>query len=100
DQEALHLLAPTEAPYVGLIGSRRKIRLIFDNSRAAGVKQSDLDRVTAPVGLEIGSQTVFEIAVSIVAELIARRNLGANGTARRADGAPSGSAIADVAAPA
>jgi len=76
DQEALHRLAPTPAAYVGLIGSRRKIRLIFQNLLEAGIKPADLERVTAPVGLDIGSQTVPEIAVSIVAELIARRNLG------------------------
>ncbi len=75
DQEALHQLAPTEAEYVGLIGSRRKIRLIFENLREAGIREADLERVTAPVGLDIGSQTVPEIAISIVAELIARRNL-------------------------
>jgi xanthine dehydrogenase accessory factor len=77
DQEALHRLAPTAAAYVGLIGSHRKIRLIFESLREAGVSDADLERVAAPVGLEIGSQSVPEIAISIVAELIARRNLGA-----------------------
>jgi xanthine dehydrogenase accessory factor len=76
DQEALYHLAPTIAPYVGLIGSRRKIRMIFDGLREMGVTESALERVSAPVGLDIGSETVAEIAVSIVAELIARRNLG------------------------
>jgi xanthine dehydrogenase accessory factor len=76
DQEALEQLAPTAAEYVGLIGSRRKIRMIFDNLRDAGIPEAKLARVTAPVGLDIGSQTVPEIAISIVAELIARRNVG------------------------
>ncbi len=76
DQEALSLLAPTIAPYVGLIGSRRKIRMILDALREQGVSDEALARVSAPVGLDIGSETVPEIAVSIVAELIARRNLG------------------------
>jgi xanthine dehydrogenase accessory factor len=83
DQEALYHLAPTRAPYVGLIGSRRKIKLILDSLREAGVPDEALDRVVAPVGFDIGSQTVPEIAVSIVAELIARRNLGAAGIAHR-----------------
>jgi xanthine dehydrogenase accessory factor len=83
DQEALYCLAPTCAPYVGLIGSRRKIKLIFENLRDAGIAETDLARVTAPVGLDIGSQTVTEIAISIVAELIARRNLGPKGLAAR-----------------
>jgi xanthine dehydrogenase accessory factor len=76
DQEALQHVAPTRAGYVGLIGSRRKIRLIFDALLDVGVRPEDLARVAAPVGLEIGSESVPEIAVSIVAELIARRNRG------------------------
>ena len=85
DQEALYHLAPTQAAYVGLIGSRRKIRLIFENLRQAGVREADLARVTAPVGLDIGSQTVPEIAISIVAELIAQRNAGERRAAGRVD---------------
>src|SRR5438552_1712289 len=84
DQEALYHLAPTPAAYVGLIGSRRKIRLIFEGLRDLGIPAADLRRVAAPVGLEIGSQTVVEIAISIVAELIARRNLGPQGVGSRA----------------
>jgi xanthine dehydrogenase accessory factor len=82
DQEALYYLAPSAAAYVGLIGSKRKIRLIFDDLRAEGIEARHLERVSAPVGLEIGSQSVAEIAISIVAELIARRNLGARAAAR------------------
>ena len=79
DEEALFHLAPTLAPYVGLIGSRRKIKLIFESLRGQGISEEALGRVSAPVGFDIGSQTVPEIAVSIVAELIARRNLGVSG---------------------
>ena len=43
DQEALYQLAPTAASYVGLIGSRRKIRLIFESLREAGIAETDLD---------------------------------------------------------
>jgi xanthine dehydrogenase accessory factor len=83
DQEALFHLANMKAPYVGLIGSRRKIRLILDALREAGVPDPALARVAAPVGLDIGSESVVEIAVSIVAELIARRNLGPAAVAPR-----------------
>ena len=82
DQEALFHLAPSRAAYVGRIGSRRKIKLIFEGLRELGVAGPALDRVTAPVGFDIGSQTVPEIAISIVAELIARRNLGTRGAPR------------------
>ena len=73
----------TPAPYVGLIGSRRKIRLIFESLRDQGFPETALARVAAPVGLDIGSESVAEIAVSIVAELIARRNLGPSAVADR-----------------
>jgi xanthine dehydrogenase accessory factor len=98
DQEALYHLAATPAAYVGLIGSRRKIRMIFENLRQEGVSERALERVAAPVGLDIGSETVNEIAVSIVAELIAQRNLGAAAAALRNRGEPFGSAL--TAAPA
>jgi xanthine dehydrogenase accessory factor len=76
DEEALYHLARTPARYVGLIGSRRKIKLIFEDLLGEGISREALSRVHAPLGLDIGSQTVPEIAVSIVAELIAHRNLG------------------------
>jgi xanthine dehydrogenase accessory factor len=75
DEEALSLLAKTPARFIGMIGSRRKIRLIFDDLLRDGMPRDALRRVHAPLGLDIGSQTVPEIAVSIVAELIAHRNL-------------------------
>jgi xanthine dehydrogenase accessory factor len=78
DEEALYHLAPTAAGYVGMIGSKRKIRLIYDDLLARGVSTEALARTHAPLGLDIGSRTVPEIAVSIVAELIARRNLGSS----------------------
>jgi xanthine dehydrogenase accessory factor len=76
DEEALYHLASTRAHYVGMIGSKRKIKLIYDDLLAKGIAREVLDRVHSPLGFDIGSQTVQEIAVSIVAELIACRNLG------------------------
>ncbi|HVU86978.1 MAG TPA: XdhC family protein [Pirellulales bacterium] len=76
DEEALYHLVDRGARYVGMIGSRRKIRLIFDDLEAQGVSPESLAKVFAPVGIEIGSQTVPEIAVSILAELVAHRNCG------------------------
>jgi xanthine dehydrogenase accessory factor len=77
DEEALYYLAESPAGYVGMIGSKRKIRLIFEDLRSRGIPAEALARVHAPLGVPIGSQTVPEIAISIVAELIACRNLGA-----------------------
>ena len=50
------------------------IRMIFDDLRTQGISVEDLEQVHAPVGVEIGSQTVTEIAISICAELISHRN--------------------------
>ncbi|MEK6257772.1 MAG: XdhC family protein [Planctomycetota bacterium] len=76
DEQALLHLAETSARYVGMIGSRRKIKLIFDDLLREGVSADALARIYAPLGFDIGSQTVPEIAISIVAELVAHRNLG------------------------
>lgn len=76
DEEALYHLAQSQAGYVGMIGSKRKIKLIYEDLIARGIPKEALNRVHAPLGFNIGSQTVPEIAVSIVAELIACRNLG------------------------
>lgn len=74
DEEALFHLANRGARYVGMIGSRRKIKLIYDDLLNEGVSAEALRRVYAPLGIDIGSQTVMEIAVSIAAELVAHRN--------------------------
>jgi xanthine dehydrogenase accessory factor len=91
DEEALYHLATTQASYVGLIGSKRKIRLIYEDLRAKNVPEEALARVHAPLGFAIGSQTVPEIAISIVAELIACRNMRTGvrgqGSGVRAEGA-------------
>ncbi len=79
DEEALYHLINRGARYVGMIGSKRKIKLIFDDLLAEGITAESLREVYAPVGLDIGSQTVMEIAVSITAELVAHRNLGIAG---------------------
>ena len=76
DEEALYHLAERGARYVGLIGSRRKIKLIFEDLLDKGTSRAALERVHAPLGIDIGSQTVPEIAVSICAELVAHRNRG------------------------
>ncbi len=83
DEEALFHLAASRAGYVGMIGSKRKIKMIFEDLMARGIPRGVLDRVYAPLGVDIGSQTVSEIAISIVAELIAVRNIGKAATRGR-----------------
>lgn len=74
DEEALHSVIESNARYVGLIGSRRKIKLIYDDLRDLGIPKERLAQVYAPIGLDINSKTVPEIAVSIAAQLIQVRN--------------------------
>lgn len=83
DEEALQLLAERGARYLGMIGSRRKIKLIFDDLVSRGTPAEALEKVFAPLGIDIGSQSVMEIAVSICAELIAHRNLAGQVPGRR-----------------
>jgi xanthine dehydrogenase accessory factor len=74
DEEALRQVIDSPAGYVGMIGSRRKVRVIFDRLRADGIDETLIGRVHSPIGLDIGSETPAEIAVSILAELIAVRS--------------------------
>ena len=71
DLDALRALARAQVRYVGLIGSRAKVKRIYDELRAEGMSPETLRAVHAPIGLDIGAITPQEIAVSIVAELIA-----------------------------
>jgi xanthine dehydrogenase accessory factor len=71
DLEALRALAPRELRYLGLIGSRAKVARIYDALVADRIPAGTLKRVNAPIGLDIGAVTPQEIAVSILAELIA-----------------------------
>lgn len=73
DHAALEQAIRTEARYVGLVGSRRKIQLIVENLLEQGYEPERFNRLYAPIGLAIGSETPEEIAVSVVAELIAIR---------------------------
>jgi len=71
DLDALRALAPRDLRYVGLIGSRAKVARISDQLLSEGMAPELLTQVHAPIGLEIGAVTPQEIAVSILAELIA-----------------------------
>jgi len=71
DLEALRVLAPRELRYLGLIGSRAKVARIYEALVEAHMPAEALRRVHAPIGLDIGAVTPQEIAVSILAELIA-----------------------------
>jgi xanthine dehydrogenase accessory factor len=71
DLDALRALASQNLRYIGLIGSRAKVKRIYDALREEGLSPEALRRIHAPIGLDIGAITPQEIAVSILAELIA-----------------------------
>ncbi len=71
DLDAMRALAARDLKYLGLIGSRAKVARIYDALLAEGMPAECLQRVHAPIGLDIGAVTPAEIAISILAELIA-----------------------------
>ena len=71
DLDALRALVPRELRYLGLIGSRAKVARLYEALRGEGLSAAQMHMVHAPVGLDIGAVTPQEIAVSILAELIA-----------------------------
>jgi xanthine dehydrogenase accessory factor len=73
DMRVLRWAANTPAHYVGMIGSKRKVVTIFRELEKEGIAPDKLNRVSAPIGIDIGARTPEEIGVSVVAELIAAR---------------------------
>lgn len=74
DEVALRTVFHKGAGYVGVIGSRRKVTIIRGHLLEDGYARESMDRVCAPIGLDLGSETPEEIAVSILAEILKIRN--------------------------
>jgi xanthine dehydrogenase accessory factor len=70
DGFVLEQAVKTNARYIGMIGSKKKIQTLYQNLMSKGIPKETLDRVYAPIGIDINSETPEEIAVSIMAELI------------------------------
>ena len=80
DEECLRSVMATNPDYVGLIGSKRRTNIVLDRLRATGVDESKLRKVRAPVGLDIGAVTPEEVALAILAEIVAERRGGEGGS--------------------
>ncbi|MBQ9148567.1 MAG: XdhC family protein [Oscillospiraceae bacterium] len=63
-----------DAAYMGMLGSQQKIRAIFGKLEQQGVTREQLDAVHSPIGLDLGGETPEEIAVAVVAEILAVKN--------------------------
>ncbi len=74
DADAEAFALRTGASYIGVVGSRRKTKYVREKLEAQGFTGEQLDSVYAPIGIEIGSETPAEIAISIAAQLIQIRS--------------------------
>ena len=74
DAEVLEEAMKKPTKYVGMIGSKKKVKIILDNLRQKGVDDATIRRIHAPIGVPIHAETPQEIAISIVAELVTIRN--------------------------
>jgi xanthine dehydrogenase accessory factor len=71
DKAALAAVLASPARYIGMIGSKAKVRAVLEQLLAEGVDRALLERVHAPIGLDLGGQSPAEIALSILAEIVA-----------------------------
>jgi xanthine dehydrogenase accessory factor len=79
DMRVLQLAIATEARYIAMIGSKRKVLNVIRELEKQGIARAAFDRIHAPMGLDIGAISPEEIAISVTAEMIAvRRNPGSN----------------------
>ena len=76
DEECMRAVLAARPEYVGMIGSRRRTNIVLARLRESGVGEELLKEVRAPVGLSIGAVTPEEVALSILAEIVAHRRGG------------------------
>ena len=79
DHNALLTALPSAAGYVGVLGSRRRLAERLDRLRAAGVGEASLDRLRAPIGLDLGGKAPWEVAIAVIAQIVAERERPAIG---------------------
>lgn len=92
DREIVARLAGVPVAYLGMIGSRRKVETVLSDLEMRGLSRSCFSHLHAPIGLEIGARSPAEIALAILAEIVAVRN--APDPARRQARATTGPAPA------
>lgn len=74
DVAGLPSLLKTDAPYIGLIGSKRRWSHTREKLQEIGISEEEISRIKSPIGMDINAETPEEIAVSIMAEIINQRN--------------------------
>ena len=86
DEVCLQAVMATGADYVGMIGSKRRTRIVLERLREAGADEEMLGKVHAPIGLDIGAVTPEEVALAIMAEIVAVRRGGEGGSLSKLGG--------------
>ncbi|SDL10605.1 XdhC family protein [Natronincola ferrireducens] len=76
DEIALKSVINTNAAYIGMIGSKNKVQNTMENLRKEGVSEEVMNKVFAPIGIDLGGNTPEEIALSILSEIILVKNKG------------------------
>jgi xanthine dehydrogenase accessory factor len=76
DEDCLRAAISAHPSYVGMIGSKRRTNIVLDRLREEGASQDELKKVRAPIGLDIGAVSPEEVALAILAEIVAERRGG------------------------
>lgn len=76
DEECMRVVVQAAPAYIGLIGSKRRTSIVIDRLREAGVSDEQLQNIHAPIGLDIGAVSPEEVALAIMAEIVAFRRGG------------------------
>ena len=79
DEQCMQVAVRANPDYIGLIGSKRRTSIVIDRLRDSGIREEQLKKIHAPIGLDIGAVTPEEVALAILAEIIATRR-NASGT--------------------
>ena len=80
DEQCMRAVVQTRPDYVGLIGSKRRTSIVIDRLRETGVSEDQLRQIRAPIGLDIGAVSPEEVALAIIAEIVAERRGAAGGS--------------------
>ncbi|HEY2960795.1 MAG TPA: XdhC/CoxI family protein [Pyrinomonadaceae bacterium] len=80
DEQCMRAVVQAKPDYMGLIGSKRRTSIVIDRLRESGVGEEELQRIRAPIGLDIGAVSPEEVALAIIAEIVAERRGAAGGS--------------------
>ena len=80
DEDCLRAALAVKPDYVGMIGSKRRTNIVLDKLRGEGADEAQLQKVHAPIGLDLGAVSPEEVALAILAEIVAKRRGGEGGS--------------------